>query len=268
MFKLNREFIPQIYTWYVVTVGHNVIRYLWSLFVSIKNYIKKLSYLGIEINYALDDGISIFGVNLSKVKHSYDMRSGVALNRCRKFKPNNVLDVGSGGGEHASAFLQDGAEVTCIDFGTSIYATEAEAKEVSGIRLIKADFVSWDIDQKYDLVWASHVLEHQRDVGTFVEKLISCCEENGRIAITVPTPHRNLWGGHLTLWSPGLLAYNIVLCGIDLSSAELFYGYREVSIIFSPIYISLPELTHDSGDLYKLQKYLPQGFGENSDALL
>ena len=109
-------------------------------------------------------------------------------------------------------------------------------------------------------------MEHQRNPGIFIEKLIECCATTGHIVITVPFPHRRLWGGHLGLWSPGLLAYNIVLCGINLSSAEIFYGYRETSIIFKPLKIDLPALSFDSGDLLILAKYLPKGFSENSDA--
>ena len=83
--------------------------------------------------------------------------------------------------------------------------------------------------------------------------------------ITVPFPHRNLWGGHLTLWTPGLLAYNCVLCGLDISDSKLFYGNREISIIFKPIKIELPKLSFDAGDLIKLSPFLPNGFTENSD---
>lgn len=179
-------------------------------------------------------------------------------------KPKRVLDVGSGGGEQALAFKNNGAEVTCIDFGTSIYARASSLD--NDLDVINIDFQSWDNEELYDLVWASHVLEHQRNCGTFIEKLLSCCDPNGKVVITVPTPHRRLWGGHLSLWTPGLLAYNIVLCGVDLSDAEIFYGYREISIVFSPKRVLLPNLTFDSGDLVLLNKFLPHGFSENSDS--
>lgn len=228
-----------------------------------KTFLKKLSRTGIEVNYALDPGLSLFGINLSRSRHGYADRSAVALQYCRRLSPRTVLDVGSGGGQHASAFASDGANVTCVDLGTSIYAKTSQT--VERVRVINTDFERWQADRQYDLVWASHVLEHQRNLGRFIEQLIACCSPSGHVAVIVPTPHRRLWGGHLTLWTPGLLAYNIVLAGVDLSDAELAYGYRETWIVFRPTKVSLPELTFDSGDLDLLSPFLPKGFRENSE---
>jgi hypothetical protein len=108
-------------------------------------------------------------------------------------------------------------------------------------------------------------LEHQRNPGSFIEKLIECCSSDGYVVITVPFPHRRLWGGHLSLWTPGILAYNIVMCGVDISGAQVFYGYRETSIIFKPLRVVLPDLTFDNGDLDVLAKYLPKFARENFD---
>ncbi len=188
----------------------------------------------------------------------------MALERCLLLKPKSVLDVGSGGGEHALEFMKGGADVTCIDFGTSIYA-KLPFKD-NGLNIVNIDFLEWRSQDLFELVWASHVLEHQRNCGAFIEKLIDLCAPHGKVAITVPTPHRKLWGGHLSSWSPGLLAYNIVLCGVDLADADIFYGYREISIIFRPKRISLPNLTFDSGDLLLLKNFLPPCLYENGDS--
>lgn len=228
-----------------------------------KTFLKKFSRTGIEINYSLDPGISFFGLNLSRARHGYAERSVVALDYCRRLSPRDVLDVGSGGGQHASAFASDGANVTCVDLGTSIYAKTSQ--KTDRVRVINTNFEFWEPDRQYDLVWASHVLEHQRNVGRFIDQLIACCTLDGHVAIIVPTPHRRLWGGHLTLWTPGLLAYNIVLSGVDLSTAELAYGYRESWIVFRPTRIDLPTLTFDSGDLDLLAPFLPKGFRENAE---
>jgi len=232
--------------------------------MNFKELLKKLSYVGVDLNYSLDSGLTIGGVNLSLSRHPYAKRSSAALKRCLAIKPKRVLDVGSGGGEHAKAFNECGAEVTCVDFGTSIYAKNFSA--IHGVSVINADFQNWQNQSTYDLVWASHVLEHQRNCGAFIEKLIDCCDPGGKIAITVPTPHRRLWGGHLSQWTPGLLAYNIVLCGVDLSDSMIFYGYREISIIFTPKRAKLPQLTFDSGDLLLLRNLLPHNFSENVDS--
>jgi SAM-dependent methyltransferase len=225
--------------------------------------LKSLSRLGIEINYAFDAGISLFGLNIGRARNPYSGRSSVALRHCLQLAAVDVLDVGSGGGHHAAAFAASGANVTCVDYGTSIYAQESTP--TGGVTVVNVDFAQWAPDRQYDLVWASHVLEHQRNPGHFIDRLIACCKPEGRICIIVPTPHRRLWGGHVTLWTPGLLAYNIALAGVDLSDATLEYGYRETWIVFNPRRIVLPFLTYDSGDLDLLAPYLPRGFRENSE---
>jgi SAM-dependent methyltransferase len=231
---------------------------------ALKQSLKRLSTLGIEVNYAFDSGLSVAGYNLGRARRRFAERSAAALSHCLDLKPGSVLDVGSGGGQHAAAFVAAGAAVTCVDYGTSIYATDP-AREC-GLHVINVDFNRWEPDRQYDLVWASHVLEHQRNVGHFLERLIACCAPNGHVAITVPFPHRRLWGGHVSIWTPGLLVYNTVLCGVNLSTAKLIYGYRETSLIFRPDPIDLPELTFDSGDVDKLAHFLPCGFAENTDA--
>ena len=231
-----------------------------------KNIVKRVfPILGIEIDFALDRGISIFGINIRRAKRKYAYRSIYALKRCLKLPIKSVLDVGSGGGEHARKFKLSGKEVTCVDYGTSIYADKFIKSD--GIERIEVDFNLWQVDKKYDLVWASHVLEHQQNVGLFLQKLINLCSNEGYIAITVPFPHRHLWGGHLSLWTPGFLAYNIILQGIDLSSSQLIYGFKEISVIFKIKKIQLPrDLTYDSGDIKKLKNYFPNYFFEGSDA--
>ncbi len=62
-----------------------------------------------------------------------------------------------------------------------------------------------------------------------------------------------------------MLAYNVALCGVDLSAAKLAYGYRETWMVFQPKRVELPELTYDSGDLDKLARYLPKDFRENAE---
>lgn len=225
---------------------------------------EKLLALGVEVTNSFDRGTSVLGINFAKSQYPVAPRSSVAMAKCLEFKPSTVLDVGSGGGEHAREFFNKGAKVTCIDFGTSVYAQKAVKDDQ--IQVVYADFTKWDSSDKYDLVWASHVLEHQRNVGLFIDKLIDCCAPDGHVAITVPNPHRNLWGGHLSLWTPGFLAYNCVMCGVDLSEGIMIYGHREFSVIFKPKRVALPEISYDSGDINILKHLFPKGFGEDVDA--
>ncbi len=225
-----------------------------------------LSIIGLNIRFAVTPGVSLLGFNLF-IDHRPGPpkgRSQYALDAALALHPATVLDVGSGGGHHARAFVEAGAQVLCVDYGTSIYARNTPSALLD---VVHVDFNQFVPPRKYALVWASHVLEHQRNVGQFIEKLIECCADDGHICITLPDPHRNLWGGHLTLWSPGLLAYNIVLCGVDLSASRLIRGTNEFSILFGPSRIQLPAaLSYDNGDLALLSSFLPAGLSENVDA--
>jgi 2-polyprenyl-3-methyl-5-hydroxy-6-metoxy-1,4-benzoquinol methylase len=157
---------------------------------TLKNYLKRLSSIGLEVNYALDSGLSIASLNIGRARHWLAERSQAALSRCLSLKPATVLVVGSGGGQHAAALAAHGAQVNCIDFGTSVYAQRASV--TPGVEVTRADFGLWAPDKHYDLVWASHILQHQRNVGQFIAKLIACCTPGGRVAITMPCPHPHL----------------------------------------------------------------------------
>jgi len=226
---------------------------------------KSLGALKLNLTYPVNPGISVLGFNLFRDSRPGPLRyrASYALDYALALKPRTVLDVGSGGGYHAQEFRKNGSKVTCIDFGTSIYAQNAENE---GLEIIYADFNSYESPTRYDLVWASHILEHQRNPGQFIEKLVEQCAPDGYVCITVPDPHRNLWGGHLSLWTPGLLAYNVVMCGVDASDARFIRGSNEFSIIFQAKRVPVPnDLHYDYGDLQKLAKYLPQGLTESSD---
>lgn len=224
-----------------------------------------LSKFGLNVTYAVTPGFSAFGLNVFPDSRPgpYRYRSSYALDHALKGKPKSVLDVGSGGGRHARQFADAGCQVLCIDHGTSVYA---QATQQDGLNVLNIDFNRFEPKEKFDLVWASHVLEHQRNVGEFIDRLIGCCAEDGKVCITVPDPHRHLWGGHVTLWTPGLLAYNVVLCGVDISQAEFVRGSGEFSLFFAPRRVTLPsDLSFDYGDLDKLAHLLPQGWRENGD---
>jgi hypothetical protein len=69
-----------------------------------KQILKRASALGVEINYSLDHGLSLFGMNVSRARHRYAPRGNAALRWCCSLAPKTVLDVGSGGGQHAAIF--------------------------------------------------------------------------------------------------------------------------------------------------------------------
>lgn len=177
----------------------------------------------------------------------------------REFR--TALDIGSGAGEQAEALRRNGKIVTELDYGKSKYfvMNPDEGGAIIG------DFMKVEIEQQFDCVLASHVLEHQLNVGDFLRKLHGAVKEGGVVAISVPPAKPNIVGGHLTLWNAGLLLYNLVLAGFDCSKPWVRrYGYN-ISVVLEKRTISPAGLQYDSGDIDRIREFLPEGFGEGFD---
>jgi SAM-dependent methyltransferase len=108
-----------------------------------------------------------------------------------------------------------------------------------------------------DAIWCCHVLEHQRNVGAFLEKCYRDLRLGGWLAITVPPMKPEIVGGHLTLWNAGLLLYNLILAGFDCREASVkTYDYN-VSVIVRKSPAFIPELKMDFGDIEALAHCFP-----------
>lgn len=146
-----------------------------------------------------------------------------------------------------------GKSVTRFDFGKS----RAYVRNESTVR---GDFLTYDFgDNRWDLVWACHVLEHSIYPHAFLQKLRKVCSEGGFVAVTVPPAKPEFVGGHVSLWTPALLAYRMVLAGFDCSHATLLrYGYN-ISIIVDNLAadVDLADLAWDFNDIERIQRFLP-----------
>ena len=167
-----------------------------------------------------------------------------------KYSFETVLDIGCGDCEHAKLLKQHGKAVTAISL--------QQPADIIG------DFMTTELDQ-YQCIWASHVLEHQRNVGAFLERCFDLLTDDGILAVTVPPLKHQIVGGHVTLWNAGLLLYNLVLAGFDCSDAEVkSYGYN-ISVIVKKKQAFLPKLIMDSGDIDAISKFLPNKGREQFD---
>lgn len=169
---------------------------------------------------------------------------------------DNVLDIGSGSGEHANVLAKNGKKVTALDFGTSIYAMSKESEQ-ENVNSIEANFYETDFDEKFDCIWASHVLEHQPDAGLFLRRCMEITKEGGVIAITVPPLKHDIVGGHLSLWNAGLLLYQLVFNGLNCREASVCtYGYN-ITVIVKNLKREHVDITWDNGDVKLLKDYFP-----------
>ena len=183
------------------------------------------------------------------------------------FDFDSILDIGSGSGEHAVVLKNHGKKVTALDFGTSVYAQESH-DNCSGIRKVNIDFYAYETEEKYDCIWASHVLEHQSDPGSFIRKCINLTCDNGLICITVPPLKNKIVGGHLTLWNAGLLLYQLVFNGLDCKNASICtYGYNVTVIVRKKMRETI-DLDYDNGDIRRLKEFFPPFVDEPFDGVI
>ena len=115
-----------------------------------------------------------------------------------------VLDVGCGHGQHTKLFRDAGYEVTPIDHQALF----------DGVVVMKYGMTPDDYYKKdgFDLVWTSHVLEHQMNTLTFLQCLKTDLKEGGWLVTTVP-PLKSLGD---TSHSGMLDCYSTILSWQDL----------------------------------------------------
>lgn len=174
---------------------------------------------------------------------------------------DTVLDIGSGDGAHSKIFLEKGKKVTSIDYGNS---EQFSRNCINNNEVITGDYLKVEFSDQFDMIWCSHVLEHQRNSGLFLEKIKKDLKNNGILCITVPPLKHNIVGGHVSLWNPLLLVYNLVLAGFNCKNVSIKkYEYNITAILKKQEIMKLPEIAYDQFDFEKLKEYLPSGFVQN-----
>lgn len=172
---------------------------------------------------------------------------------------NSVLDIGSGEGKHSDVFKKFSKIVTSIDYGRSVYFN----KRNDGHTCVFGDYYTYEFDNKFDAIWASHVLEHQPNPNLFLKKIHSDLKEGGILAITVPPLKHEIVGGHVTLWNAGLLIYQLVLAGFNCKNIAIkSYGYNVSVVLKKDSITSYPELDFDKGDIKRMINFFPDNFSE------
>lgn len=206
-----------------------------------------------------DDFIAYFDDSLKQILYPDVYGGSEALEYVLKnYDFYTVLDVGCGEGIQSNLFVKHGKKVTALDYGDSFYFKKR--KNDNSIKLLITDINKYESDEIYDLVWCSHVLEHQLNPHIFLCKLHSLVKENGILAITVPPLKSQSFvqGGHVSLWNAGVLLYHLVLAGFDCSDAHIKQYANNLSVVLKKHSVSvLDELEYDRGDIRKLRKYLP-----------
>ncbi|MCL5779290.1 class I SAM-dependent methyltransferase [Limibaculum sp. FT325] len=127
-----------------------------------------------------------------------------------------LLDIGGGEGIHKRFFESRGLEVDVLDLAPGRCKVE-----------YVGDYEDIDVAGEYDFLWLSHVLEHTRNPGRFIDKLYADVREGGYVCATVPPLRQKMTFAHPVLWNGGSLLINFVRAGFWCGDARVAsYGYN------------------------------------------
>ncbi len=120
-----------------------------------------------------------------------------------------ALDIGSGAGVQTMLMRRFGLEVEQLDK----YQANAEIRE---------DFIHHEFDHKYDVVFCSHVVEHQRNPGLFLDKIFDVLADEGVLILSAPKHEAERFiEGHLTCWFLPLMIQNLIHAGFDCKTGKI-----------------------------------------------
>ena len=146
-------------------------------------------------------------------------------------KYKTALDIGSGDGVQSDIMRHAGLEVIKCDK----YSENAE---------LKVDFISYDFNQKFDIIYCSHVIEHQRNVGVFLDKVFDLLSDNGLLLISAPKHSAEiLIEGHLNCFFSSYFLQQLIHAGFDCKRGKFLScgGVENAAIVSKASNFSLSE---------------------------
>ena len=138
----------------------------------------------------------------------------------KKFKTS--LDIGSGDGVHSEIMQHVGFKVTGVDK----YSDRAD---------YNMDFMSYTKARQmdFDVVFCSHVIEHQRNVGEFLDRIYDVLSDDGVLIISAPNHSaETLIEGHINSFIFPLFLQQLIHAGFDCKNGK-YLSAMENSFIVS-----------------------------------
>ena len=123
-------------------------------------------------------------------------------------KYKTALDIGSGLGVQTEIMRHAGLKVFQVDK----YSETAD---------FQVDFIDHEFKQKFDIIYCSHVIEHQRNVGAFLDKIFDILEDDGLLLISAPKhPAETLIEGHLNCFFTTYFIQHLIHAGFDCKNGK------------------------------------------------
>ena len=128
----------------------------------------------------------------------------------KKFpKKFEVLDIGGAFGNHSQIMRSFGLSVDLIDK----YEEKAE---------FRGDFNTFNFKKKYDMIFCSHVIEHQRNQGAFLDKIYDILKDDGDLVISGPTHEAEKFvEGHISTTILPVFLQILIYAGFDCKNGKM-----------------------------------------------
>jgi len=182
------------------------------------------------------------------------MRATRLLEYAISKKPATVLDIAVGPGKHAQCFIANGSHVTGVDVKDAPFEHENYVHIAQNYETLKVK----EDAEKFDMIWCCHTLEHIPNAQHFLIHLASWLKDDGWLAISVPPSMDRLHVGHLSLWTPAHLAYNLICAGWDCRDARWYTEYCSIGFMVQKRpEIDLSWRTGMPSETLALNKFMP-----------
>ncbi|MFW6122195.1 MAG: hypothetical protein ACOC80_15035, partial [Petrotogales bacterium] len=155
-----------------------------------------------------------------------------------------------GQGDYHKFFLNKNIPVTGVDVKTNHL-------DIKKIKFHNLNIFDFKPQNKYQSVITSHVIEHCANTEIFVKTLFNTIEEESNFCIIWPKPKFSIVGGHVHIFNPGLVLYNLIRCGIDCRKVHIIHNGYSYAVMGVYKRFDLPNLTYDKHELLRLSKWFP-----------
>ena len=120
----------------------------------------------------------------------------------------SCLDIGSGNGVQSQIMKASGLDVQSLD-------------KYSEMADYQVDFCNHDFKRAFDIVYCSHVIEHQRNVGFFLDKIFDILSDDGVLIIIAPKHGaETIIEGHLNCFFSSYFIQHLIHAGFDLKNGK------------------------------------------------
>jgi 2-polyprenyl-3-methyl-5-hydroxy-6-metoxy-1,4-benzoquinol methylase len=120
---------------------------------------------------------------------------------CARWNPRSVIDVGCGSGNLLRALVDKTSPRRVVGVDHATAGIERARQLLPSGEFEARDLTDLELDETFELVLCTEVLEHLADPGAAMRVLTRLCAETGVIVVTVPDGSQDTWEGHRNFWN-------------------------------------------------------------------